>query len=349
MENIAKQIQVSYETTSEDLSVDSLLLLSENNKIDTELACQRNDVWKPEQQQGLVDTLVRQERIPEIHAIVEPYGRVYKIIDGKQRLNTILAFVQDHFSWKKKEADKDLHFIFGDKTTLLFSEMPLEIQNIILSNTIHIVKYSNITDRGLGKLFCKLNNGKPLSKYQKGIANNIFYRQNFGIYIESHPAVKELFSPAMIRDNKVEQNFLGILTLMLAADENYGDFCAADIYDDKLFFPDNKYFPSIDDMSDNQILEWKKVLKEKADYLCDALSVLQEYSCYWDKKKTYRGQVIYPFIIKYVKHLSEKEFIQVYEDFFDFSTSHTIDGGAQPFNKKGVQKAFDYIEKKYKF
>ena len=99
---------------------------NQQNRLDFNLDCQRGYVWTDSQKQSLIDTLVFQERIPEIHAIKEDSSPIFHIADGKQRLSTILSYLNNELAWKKSSADISFKYLFGKKDKLYFSELPTE-------------------------------------------------------------------------------------------------------------------------------------------------------------------------------------------------------------------------------
>ncbi|AFF28115.1 gp117 [Sphingomonas phage PAU] len=81
-------------------------LLRKNTKLDFDVIVfgvplQRTVVWKEYQKQELILTLLKGQEIPEIYAICQCHydksDKVYQIIDGKQRLTTILDFMENKF------------------------------------------------------------------------------------------------------------------------------------------------------------------------------------------------------------------------------------------------------------
>jgi hypothetical protein len=90
-----------------DISIKSILNLERNIIIDWDvylptkgMNLQRPLVWTLEQKQELVYSIFKGLQLPPISLIQyngEDGNTVYKIIDGKQRLSTILSFVKNEF------------------------------------------------------------------------------------------------------------------------------------------------------------------------------------------------------------------------------------------------------------
>jgi len=75
-----------------------LLDLSRNNQLDLEPPYQRRSVWTIKDRQFFLDTIFRNYPSPSIflHKTIDDAGKAtYHVVDGKQRLETILNFVGD--------------------------------------------------------------------------------------------------------------------------------------------------------------------------------------------------------------------------------------------------------------
>src|SRR2546427_9108988 len=76
---------------------------------------QRRDVWSDKARSYLMDTIIRGKPIPKIYMRqdVNPKSRraVREIVDGQQRLNTVLNFLRDGFKISKAH-----HETFGGRT-----------------------------------------------------------------------------------------------------------------------------------------------------------------------------------------------------------------------------------------
>lgn len=106
-----------------------LLDLDRNNQLDLDPPYQRRSVWTPKDRRFFLDTIFRNYPSPAIflHKNISDDGRVkYFVVDGKQRLETILNFVRnklrisgeygdarlDNKKWKDISGDLDLKHRF---------------------------------------------------------------------------------------------------------------------------------------------------------------------------------------------------------------------------------------------
>jgi len=100
-----------------------LLDLSRNNQLDLEPPYQRRSVWTLKDRQFFLDTIFRNYPSPSIflHKAIDDAGKsTYHVVDGKQRLETILNFVDDKIRLSPNYGDVQLD---GKKWSDL-TEMP---------------------------------------------------------------------------------------------------------------------------------------------------------------------------------------------------------------------------------
>ena len=86
---------------------------------DYDMPLQRGLVWSTEQKQGFIKSILQRSYIPRISVIeyVEGDFKRLEIIDGKQRINAVLAFLRGEFPILDVEGNP--HF---------YAELPKEIQ-----------------------------------------------------------------------------------------------------------------------------------------------------------------------------------------------------------------------------
>lgn len=114
---------------------------------------QRRDVWTETARSYLMDTIIRGLPIPKvfIRQIIEPAtGRsIREVVDGQQRLRTILSFVKDGFSIRPGHNT--------DYGGLFFSDLPQEKQIELLGYEISTDLLVNLTDGQVLDIFSRLN------------------------------------------------------------------------------------------------------------------------------------------------------------------------------------------------
>lgn len=131
---------------------------------------QRRVVWADTARSYLMDTIIRGLPIPKvfIRQKIEPStGRsIREVVDGQQRLRTILSFVNDGFILKSGHNSE-----FGGK---LFSELPEEKQLDILNYEISTDLLVNLSDGQILDIFSRLNSHAVVLNEQEKINANHF-------------------------------------------------------------------------------------------------------------------------------------------------------------------------------
>src|SRR3990167_5115312 len=94
--------------TTQDLSW--FLDLSANNQLDLDPSYQRRSVWSPKDRRHFLDTIFRGYPSPSIflHKQIIDGKTIYSVVDGKQRLETILKFTRNEIAIDKKYGDSRL-------------------------------------------------------------------------------------------------------------------------------------------------------------------------------------------------------------------------------------------------
>lgn len=126
-----------------------------------DLAIQRNDVWTDAQRSDLIHSILYGYYIPPVLVKDTSDGKKW-FLDGKQRITTIMTFVNGDWALNKKTEDVYGHKIAGFK----FKDLSEEMQDEILDETITLVRMKNMTDAERDKMFVKLNSGSSLSRIE---------------------------------------------------------------------------------------------------------------------------------------------------------------------------------------
>src|SRR5205085_9157798 len=87
---------------------------------------QRRNVWNPKARSYLMDTIIRGKPIPKIYMRqrLEPQTKkiIREVVDGQQRLRSVLSFLKDEFAIDKAHGEDD----YGRKK---FSELDQDVQD----------------------------------------------------------------------------------------------------------------------------------------------------------------------------------------------------------------------------
>ena len=96
-----KDLEIRY--SQRDVS--SLLLTSYHAGIDTETDYQRGNVWELSDKVKLIDSIFKHVDIGKFSLIRRPWdhkGKLYEMLDGKQRLTALIEFYENRFAYNGK-------------------------------------------------------------------------------------------------------------------------------------------------------------------------------------------------------------------------------------------------------
>lgn len=141
-----------------------LVKMMEKETIKFDNAVQRGLVWDDKRKSLLIHSMIEGYPIPAFYAAKN--NGVYDMLDGKQRSNAIAEFIKGNYTLTDLpnvtlEDDTEV-----DISGMLFSELPEEIQDVILSYSLTVYYFEDITDDQITEMFARLNNGKPLSSIE---------------------------------------------------------------------------------------------------------------------------------------------------------------------------------------
>lgn len=133
----------------------------------------RGNIWKLKQKQLLIDSILNGFDIPKFYFQFMPDRTYnYAIIDGKQRIETILGFIDGDFPLAKdfKFFDRDMSMKFGNIANCYYDEIDSIAPTIIarlLQYELSIVFMDTDTPDSVNEMFIRLNSGIPVSTAEK--------------------------------------------------------------------------------------------------------------------------------------------------------------------------------------
>lgn len=131
---------------------------------------QRRSVWKDVAKSFLMDSIIREKPLPKIFirqiTDVKTRSTIREVVDGQQRLRTIIDYINDGF--KIKRVHNQEH---GEK---YFSQLDEEAQSIILTYKFSVDTLIGVEDSEIMDIFARLNTyTTPLNKQE--LINAEFY------------------------------------------------------------------------------------------------------------------------------------------------------------------------------
>lgn len=158
-------------TASYDYSVEFIVSMMQGDhaKIILEVPFQRQYVWKDDKASQLIESIIMNVPIPPIYFAEEEDGK-WLVIDGLQRLNSLLRFFQNEFSLKKLDILKDLE-------KKKFKDLPPKAKSLLSNGLIrvNVIKKDSHEDIKYD-IFMRLNKGAVTLNYQE--LRNCLYRGN---------------------------------------------------------------------------------------------------------------------------------------------------------------------------
>jgi hypothetical protein len=114
---------------------------------------QRRDVWNAKARSYLMDTIIRGKPIPKVYMRVDINSRTRRatreVVDGQQRLRTVLNFLKDGFKISRAHNDD-----YGDS---YFSGLPEDVQADILKYEFVVDLLQDMPDSEIYDVFARIN------------------------------------------------------------------------------------------------------------------------------------------------------------------------------------------------
>jgi Protein of unknown function DUF262. len=138
---------------SRTYSINDFLEWDRNSQLELTPKFQRRSVWSDNARSFLMDTIIRGKPIPKVFIRQKLNPKTKKslreVVDGQQRLKTILSFLKDGFQISKKHNQE-----FGG---LYFSELNEDIQSNILNYEVSVDLLVNLPDEEVLDVFSRIN------------------------------------------------------------------------------------------------------------------------------------------------------------------------------------------------
>lgn len=188
-------------TISYDYSVDYLntLMIGDSPKIVLEVPFQRKYIWKNDRASQLIESIIMNVPIPPLYFAEEEDGR-WLVVDGLQRLNSIMHYFQNEFGLKKLEIIKELE---GCK----FKDLPPKTKDLIKDGLmrVNVIRKDSHPDIKYD-IFMRLNKGAATLNYQE--LRNCLYRGSLNDMAKE--LVRNPHLLAILKQKKPHDRFLDV-------------------------------------------------------------------------------------------------------------------------------------------
>lgn len=229
-------------------SISSLTKDVENKKYDFNNPMQRMEgQWSGYMKSELIDSMLRSYPIDPLRGIKD--DKIISIIDGKQRLTTIIDYVNNGFSLSKKlktlVIDDEEYEIAGKK----FSKLDEKLQDAIKNYEMQVYVFTDCSYEDVQEMFRRQNGGKPLNSKQ--LRTSIFTKELSDKLneLKNHPFMKKILGKAQIKNATDRDLIIEVLMLMNTTDENdFASFRSQDINAFIMWYADNMDMVKMDEL-----------------------------------------------------------------------------------------------------
>lgn len=194
-------------------SINDFLEWDNNKQLVLNPKFQRRSVWTPKAKSYLMDTIVRGKPIPKVFLMQKLNAHtkqsIREIVDGQQRLRTILSYLRDGFVISKKDNSQ-----YGGLYFSQLNQVDPDIQAFILNYEISADLLVNMPDAEVLDIFSRLNSySVTLNEQEKLNANH------FGVFKTLADKLGHSFN-IYWKDNKIltDQEILRMGDVNLSAD-----------------------------------------------------------------------------------------------------------------------------------
>jgi len=167
---------------SRTYSINDFLEWNDKKQLQLSPKFQRKSVWTEDAKSYLMDTIIRGKPIPKIFIRqtinVESRQSVREVVDGQQRLRTILSYLNDGFVISKKHNSKYGGYFFSQ-----LGNVDSDIQSQILNYELAVDLLVNLPDNEILDIFSRLNSYSVILNEQEKIHANHF--SQFKITVDS--------------------------------------------------------------------------------------------------------------------------------------------------------------------
>ncbi|MCI5192390.1 MAG: DUF262 domain-containing protein [Candidatus Electrothrix sp. AU1_5] len=158
---------------------------------------QRNFVWKPDRQSKFIESVLLGVPLTPFLVSEDNEGRL-EIIDGSQRIRTLIAFYEDKLILRKLLVLKKVN-------SAKFKDLPRKLQNYIKNRDFKFIVVSDKADSSIRKdIFERINTSEKLkdSEIRKGSYSGPFYDLVLGL--KDHATFRTVCPVSAVKEERGE-------------------------------------------------------------------------------------------------------------------------------------------------
>ncbi|MFW3338755.1 DUF262 domain-containing protein [Aliarcobacter butzleri] len=193
-----------------DVEIEVLLRRVKGNELELQPSFQRGEVWSIQKQKRLIDTILREWKIPPIH-IIRNENYKDEVLDGQQRLAAIRDFCCNKFGVDGTILPFNERIASCDRKT--FEDLDEKFQRLIMRYSITIITLTDYLPEEPAELFYRLNQPSTLTSAEQ---RNAFISQ-------PRDQVKELTDYFI--EKGASSTTIGFSNSRLAYDEIISKYC----------------------------------------------------------------------------------------------------------------------------
>lgn len=193
-----------------DVEIEVLLKRVNNNELELQPSFQRGEVWSIQKQRRLIDTILREWKIPPIH-IIRNENYKDEVLDGQQRLAAIRDFYCNKFTVDGTILPVNEKIVSCDRKN--FRDLDERFQRLIMRYSITIITLTDYLPEEPAELFYRLNQPSTLTSAEQ---RNAFIS-------EPRDQVKELTDYFI--EKGANSTTIGFSNSRLAYDEIISKYC----------------------------------------------------------------------------------------------------------------------------
>jgi hypothetical protein len=221
----AERRSVSYD--GYDIIVRQLVDMIRSKEIDISPDYQRHFIWKEDRESELVESILLGIPIPSIYVAVNAVDGTWEVVDGVQRLSTILHFVGDADLLERIKRVEPLKLTGLEKldtfNEITFAELPLSAKTSFLNRGLRVTALSDRSDFSVRfDLFERLNTGGVGLHAQE--IRTILFRGEFVSVIRSLATDKNFRKVVKLGREKTQADYEEAVLRFFAFVENYSSF-----------------------------------------------------------------------------------------------------------------------------